>query len=89
VWKPALAEIAAGLVIAFVIEEFKDGRFAVFVPSPPTPVSGSLYILTPERVHILDVPFTHAVKAISRWGSGSEELVAAMTTGEVPNRKVV
>jgi uncharacterized membrane protein len=78
VWKPALAEIEEALVPAFIIEEFEDGRFTVFVPSAPTPVSGSVYILTPERVHPIDVPFTHAIKALTRWGSGSKELVAAM-----------
>jgi uncharacterized membrane protein len=77
-WKPALAEIEEALVPAFIIEEFEDGRFTVFVPSAPTPLSGSVYILTPERVHPVDVPFTHAIKALSRWGSGSKELVAAM-----------
>jgi uncharacterized membrane protein len=78
VWKPALAEIEEALVPAFVIEEFEDGRFTVFVPSAPTPISGSIYVLTPDRVHPVDVPFTHAVKALSRWGAGSKELVAAM-----------
>jgi uncharacterized membrane protein len=78
VWKPALAEIEEALVPAFIIEEFDDGRFTVFVPSAPAPVSGSVYILTPERVHPVDVPFTHAIKSLSRWGSGSKELVAAM-----------
>jgi uncharacterized membrane protein len=78
VWKPALAEIEEALVPAFIIEEFDDGRFTVFVPSAPTPFSGSIYILTPERVHPLDIPFTHAIKSLSRWGSGSKELVAAM-----------
>jgi len=78
VWKPALAEIEEALVPAFIIEEFEDGRFTVFVPSAPTPLSGSVYILTPERVHPVDVPFTHAIKSLSRWGSGSKELVAAM-----------
>jgi uncharacterized membrane protein len=78
VWKPALAEIEEALVPAFIIEEHDDGRFTIFVPSAPTPVSGSIYILTPERVHPVDVPFTHAIKSLSRWGSGSKELVAAM-----------
>ena len=78
VWKPALAEIEEALVPAFIIEEFADGRFTVFVPAAPTPFSGSIYILTPERVHPVDVPFTHAIKLLSRWGSGSKELVAAM-----------
>ena len=78
VWRPALAEIEEALVPAFIIEEFEDGRYTVFVPSAPTPVSGSIYILTPERVHPVDVPLTHAIKSLSRWGSGSKELVAAM-----------
>jgi uncharacterized membrane protein len=78
VWEPALAEIEESLVPAFIIEEHADGRFTVFVPAAPTPISGSIYILTPERVHPLHVPFTEAVKCVSRWGSGSKELVAAM-----------
>ena len=78
VWKPALAEIEEALVPAFIIEALEDGRFTVFVPSAPTPISGSIYILTPERVHPVDVPFTHAIRSLSRWGFGSKELVAAM-----------
>src|SRR5262249_15234137 len=78
VWRPALAEIEEALVPAFIIEEFEDGRFTVFVPAAPTPFSGSIYVLTPERVHPVDVPFTHAIKLLSRWGFGSKELVAAM-----------
>jgi uncharacterized membrane protein len=80
VWKPALAEIEEALVPAFIIEELADGRLTVFVPSVPTPFAGAVYILAPERVHPLDVPFTQALKSISRWGSGSKELVAAMKT---------
>jgi uncharacterized membrane protein len=77
-WKPALAEIEEALVPAFIIEELDDGRFTVFVPSVPTPFAGAVYILAAERVHPLNVPFTEALKSISRWGSGSKELVAAM-----------
>jgi uncharacterized membrane protein len=82
VWKPALAEIEEALVPAFIIEDLEDGHFAVFVPSAPTPVSGSIYILTPERVHPVDVPFTHAIKSLARFGAGSKELVAAMKSRE-------
>lgn len=78
VWKPALAEIEEALVPAFIIEELEDGRFTVFVPSVPTPLAGAVYILSRERVHPLDIPFTQAIKSVSRWGSGSKELVAAM-----------
>jgi uncharacterized membrane protein len=77
-WKPALAEIDKALVPAFIIEEIDESRFAVFVPSVPTPLAGSIYILTRDRVHPLDIPFTKAIKVIYRWGSGSRDLVAAM-----------
>jgi uncharacterized membrane protein len=77
-WMPALVEIEDALVPAFVIEECDDGRFAVFVPSVPTPFAGAVYILDQRRVHLLDISFPAAIKAISRWGSGSRELVAAM-----------
>jgi uncharacterized membrane protein len=82
VWKPALAEIEDALVPAFIIEEFEDGRFTVFVPSIPTPLAGAVYILSRDRVHALDVPFTQAIQSVSRWGAGSKELVAAMTKAE-------
>ena len=80
-WQPALVEIEDALVPAFVIEEFDDGRFTVFVPSVPTPLAGAVYILPRERVHLLDIPFTQAIKSVSRWGAGSKDLVAAMRTG--------
>jgi uncharacterized membrane protein len=77
-WKPAMIEIEDALVPAFIIEEHDDGRFTVFVPSVPTPLAGAVYVLSRERVHPVDVPFTQAVQTVSRWGSGSKELVAAV-----------
>ena len=78
VWQPALAEIEDALVPAFIIEELEDGSFTVFVPSIPTPLAGAVYVLSRERVHPLDVPFTQAIQTVSRWGAGAKELVAAM-----------
>ena len=84
-WKPALAEIEDALVPAFIVEELGDGRFTVFVPSVPTPLAGAIYILTAARVHPVNVPFTQALKVITRWGSGSKELVAAMQESRMPS----
>jgi uncharacterized membrane protein len=80
VWKPSFVEIEEALVPAFIIEEHEDGRFTVFVPSVPTPFAGAVYVLSPERVHPLDVPFTQAIKPVSRWGAGCKELMAALKT---------
>jgi len=77
-WKPALVEIEEALVPAFIIEELADGRFTVFVPSVPTPLAGALYVLSSSRVHPVDVSVTQTIRAISQWGSGSKDLVAAM-----------
>jgi uncharacterized membrane protein len=83
-WKPALAEIEEALVPAFIIEELNDGRFTVFVPSSPTPVAGTVYILTPDRVHPLNIPFARAMNVLLRWGAGSKHLVAAMEGPKTP-----
>jgi len=85
VWQPALAEIEDALVPAFIVEELDDGRFTVFVPSVPTPFAGAVYILNRERVHLIDIPFSQALKAVSRWGSGSKDLVAAMRKEKPPS----
>jgi uncharacterized membrane protein len=81
VWKPALFETDEGLLLAFIIEELGDGRYTVFVPSIPTPLAGAVYVVDQRRVHPLDVPFTDALKMVSRWGSGAKDLVAAMERG--------
>jgi uncharacterized membrane protein len=78
VWKPALVEIEEALVPAFIIEEHDDGHYTVFVPSVPTPFAGAVYILNGTRVHPVDVPFVQAIQSITKWGSGSKNLVAAM-----------
>ena len=85
-WTPALVEIEDALVPGFIIEEVRDDRLAVFVPSVPTPLAGAVYILARARVHPLDVPFTQAIRSISRWGSGSADLVAAIRTREIERK---
>jgi uncharacterized membrane protein len=87
VWTPVLAEIEDALVPAFIVEELNDGRFTVFVPSVPTPFAGAVYILSRERVHLVDIPFTQAIKSVSRWGSGLKDLAAAMRKEDLSSRR--
>ena len=75
---PVLVELEEALVPAFLVERHADGRCTVFVPSAPTPAAGSIYILTPERVHAVDVSIVQAMSCISKWGNGSTELLAAL-----------
>ena len=78
-FQPALVEVEDALSPGFIIEELEDGRYTVLVPSVPTPAAGSLFILPRERVHPLNVPFTQAVKVISKWGAGAGELARGVS----------
>ena len=80
-FRPALVEIEDALSPGFIIEELEDGRYTVLVPSVPTPAAGALFILPRARVHPIDVPFTQAVKVISKWGAGAGELAKGVSVG--------
>jgi hypothetical protein len=45
-------------------------------------MAGAIYILAPERVHPVDVPFTVALKVFSKWGTGAGEFVRALEAGK-------
>ncbi len=77
-FQPVLVEIEDALTPAFIVEELDDGRCVVLVPSVPTPAAGSLFILTRDRVHWVDVPVTEVIAVITRWGAGAGKLVNAM-----------
>jgi len=62
---PCLAEIEEALVPALIVEKLENGSFTVLVPSVPTPMAGAVYILPPERVHPVDVPFTVALRVFT------------------------
>lgn len=77
-FKPALIEVEDGcLAPAFLIDAHDNGLSTVFMPSVPTPMAGSVFIMPSGRVHPIDVPVTTMMKCISKWGSGSAELLAA------------
>ncbi|WP_431302292.1 hypothetical protein [Sediminicoccus sp. BL-A-41-H5] len=75
--RPALAQIEEGLCPALVMDEFADGRLMVFVPGSPAPMSGAIYIFTPEKVELLDVPLMPFLRGISSWGLGLREMIEA------------
>jgi uncharacterized membrane protein len=78
-FKPALIEVEDGcLAPAFLIDVHDNGLSTVFMPSVPTPMAGSVFIMPSGRVHPIDVPVTTMMKCISKWGAGSAELLAAL-----------
>ncbi len=81
--QPALVEIEDALVPALIVEELEDGSYTVLVPSAPTPMAGSIYILPRDRVHPVDIPLTRAIGVFSKWGTGAGEFVRAMKSAAV------
>lgn len=71
-FQPALA-----LVPGFIVEQHSGNRCTVFIPSVPTPMAGSVYIIDNSRVHPLDLPAVSVMQCISKWGGGSDKLLAA------------
>jgi uncharacterized membrane protein len=65
------------LVPAFIVEQHGGDRCTVFIPSVPTPMAGAVYIIDNSRVHALDLPAVSVMQCISKWGGGSDKLVAA------------
>ena len=76
--QPALVELEDALVPALIVEELDDGSYTVLVPSAPTPMAGSVYILPHDRVHPVDIPLAKAIGVFSKWGTGAGEFVHAM-----------
>jgi uncharacterized membrane protein len=76
-FQPALVEMEEALVPAFIVEQHTGNRCTVFIPSVPTPMAGAVYIIDSNRVHPLDLPAVSVMQCISKWGGGSDKLVAA------------
>lgn len=78
-FKPALVEMEDGcLTPAFLIETHQNDFSTVFVPSVPTPMAGNILIMPTVRIHPVDVSVPVMMKCISKWGSGSGQILAAM-----------
>lgn len=83
-FKPAMILVEDGcLAPAFLIEAYEEGLSTVFMPSVPTPMAGGIFVMPSERVFPVDVPVTTMMKCISKWGSGSSELIAALKASGV------
>lgn len=61
--------------LAFEIERTKSGDVVIYLPGAPNPWSGSICIMSPERVTPLDMSMIAAVQNIKHLGKGSSELI--------------
>ena len=60
---------------AAVMEELENGWIVVFVPQAPTPFSGGVYYMPPDRVIKIEATKMEMFKAVTRFGVGSRALL--------------
>lgn len=77
-FRVAFIEFDDNTALGYVVEEHEDGNYTVFMPSSPTPFSGTVLLMPPQRVHIVDVPFTQAFSSMAKWGTGVREVSSTL-----------
>ena len=77
-FRVAIIEFDDNKAMGFVVEEHADGTFTVFMPSSPTPFSGTVLLMPAERVHFVDVPFRQAFTSQAKWGTGVRNIAQAL-----------
>lgn len=63
--------------IAFEIERLEGGNVVVYLPGAPNPWSGSVCIMTEDRIQRIDATMISAIKNIKYLGRGSGELISS------------
>jgi uncharacterized membrane protein len=59
--------------IAFEIERIEGGKVAIFLPGAPDPWSGSVCVVTADRIASLDLSIPYVAKMAKRLGRGANE----------------
>jgi uncharacterized membrane protein len=80
--KPVLARFDDASQVAFEIERDPDGRVVVYIPGAPDPWSGSVFVMTADRVEPLEASMPAAVKNIRTLGRGTSELMRTRSRNE-------
>jgi len=75
-FRPALLVASdAQREFAYLIEEHGDGNATVMVPRAPTPLAGTVKIVSMKQVQTLDASLSDLIDVLSHWGAGSHELI--------------
>jgi uncharacterized membrane protein len=72
---PVLARLDDYSQIAFEIERLEGGEVAVYLPGAPNPWSGSVCIMSEDRIQPINASMVSVVRTISHLGKGSGELL--------------
>ena len=71
-WKPASIFVDDNEVLCFVIDETED-YCSIFLPSAPSPTSGSVVVREKTKVTYLPINVSEAISMIKQLGKGASE----------------
>jgi uncharacterized membrane protein len=71
--------------IGFQVEVLESGLVAVFIPDAPNPQSGSVHLLTTDRITPANIPPATALKCLQRLGAGSKALLTGLHLPPAPD----
>jgi uncharacterized membrane protein len=83
-WKPATILVDDNEVICFVIDE-TENYCSLFLPSAPTPSSGSVCVREKSIVKFLPITTAETVLLIKQFGKGGAAVFEKMKTGMIKN----
>ena len=80
---PAITRFDDSWQLVFEMERLSDGKVVVFLPGSPDPWSGSICVVTGDRVSPLDMTVKSATDLMKRLGKGTADaLKDALSHGE-------
>ncbi|MGB2687499.1 MAG: hypothetical protein WBG61_06480 [Desulfobacterales bacterium] len=66
--------------IVYIIEDHGNGYLTVLVPWAPTAFSGSVKVVSQDRLEILDANLGDVSRVLSHWGAGTRDLLEKKIT---------
>jgi uncharacterized membrane protein len=84
VLRPVLATFDDHQLIAFDMERLADGRAVLYLPGAPDAWSGSVLIVSAERIEPLDIDAAQLAKSMQRLGLGTAALLQGAAAGAQP-----
>jgi uncharacterized membrane protein len=84
VLKPVLASFDDHQLIAFDMERLDDGRAVLYLPGAPDAWSGSVLVVSAERIEPLDIDSAQLAKSMQRLGLGTAALLQGASARAQP-----
>lgn len=89
--RAVLVRMESSTQLGLPMDTMSDGRLVVFIPNAPNAFTGTLHIVTADRVEQTGIPVSTAIDVVSRLGIGLKEELAKSppTSTAVPEQPVV